>query len=134
MSATTATGARHCGSPNHVVGVAVGSQRTWPSGRTVGGVDVAALHRIKRLLAAGRAVEEGGSLTLIYVVDPNDAFASELLGLETARIVLDPERAAAFRWPTIDPLRSWSAGTESTIDTATRARLATDEGVDTLRR
>lgn len=105
-----------------------------PSGRAVGGVDVAALHRIKRLLAAGRAVEEGGSLTLIYVVDPNDAFASELLGLETARIVLDPERAAAFRWPTIDPLRSWSAGTETTIDPATRARLATDEGVDALRR
>jgi transcription termination factor Rho len=105
-----------------------------PSGRAVGGVDVAALQRVKRLLAAGRAVEEGGSLTLIYVVDPADAFAAELLGIETARVVLDAERAAAFRWPTVDPLRSWSAGTEATIDAATRARLATDEGVDALRR
>src|SRR5687768_16733016 len=39
-----------------------------PSGRTIGGVDTAALHRIRRYLGAARALEEGGSLTVIGVV------------------------------------------------------------------
>ena len=36
-----------------------------PSGRTVGGVDTATLHRIRRYMGAARALEEGGSLTVI---------------------------------------------------------------------
>lgn len=76
-----------------------------PSGRTLGGVDTAALHRVKRLLAAGRAVEEGGSLTFVYVVDPDEAGAAELLGHETARLTLDPAHGAG--WPPIDAARSW---------------------------
>lgn len=39
-----------------------------PSGRQVGGVDTAALHRIRRYLGAARALEEGGSLTVVGVV------------------------------------------------------------------
>jgi transcription termination factor Rho len=39
-----------------------------PSGRTVGGVDTAALHRIRRYLGAARALDEGGSLTVVGVV------------------------------------------------------------------
>lgn len=46
-----------------------------PSGRDIGGVDTAALHRIRRYLGAARALEEGGSLTVIGVAsgDPDNA-------------------------------------------------------------
>lgn len=39
-----------------------------PSGRDLGGVDAAALHRIRRYMGAARALEEGGSLTVLGVV------------------------------------------------------------------
>ncbi len=39
-----------------------------PSGRTVNGVDTAPLDRLRRYLGAARALEEGGSLTVIAVV------------------------------------------------------------------
>ena len=39
-----------------------------PAGRAIGGVDTAALHRIRRYLGAARALEEGGSLTVIGVL------------------------------------------------------------------
>ncbi len=39
-----------------------------PSGRDFNGVDTAALHRIRRYLGAARALEEGGSLTVIGAV------------------------------------------------------------------
>jgi transcription termination factor Rho len=38
------------------------------SGRDIGGVDAACLHRIRRYMGAARALEEGGSLTVIGVV------------------------------------------------------------------
>jgi len=52
-----------------------------PAGRTLGGVDVAALHRIRRYLGAARALEEGGSLTVIGVLsgDPDSTPAQVLL-------------------------------------------------------
>lgn len=52
-----------------------------PAGRTLGGVDVAALHRIRRYLGAARALEEGGSLTVIGVLsgDPDSGPAQVLL-------------------------------------------------------
>lgn len=53
-----------------------------PSGRTVGGVDTAALHRIRRYLGAARALEEGGSLTVVGVV-------SGELDNEMDRVLLD---------------------------------------------
>ncbi|TNE89200.1 MAG: transcription termination factor Rho [Deltaproteobacteria bacterium] len=44
------------------------------SGRDIGGVDGACLHRIRRYMGAARALEEGGSLTVIGVVsgDPGN--------------------------------------------------------------
>lgn len=52
-----------------------------PSGRTIGGVDTAALHRLRRYLGAARALEEGGSLTVIGVVsgDPGGGMDAVLL-------------------------------------------------------
>ncbi|MCB9687139.1 MAG: transcription termination factor Rho [Alphaproteobacteria bacterium] len=56
-----------------------------PSGRTVGGVDTAALHRIRRYLGAARALEEGGSLTVIGAVSGD-------LDHEMDRVLLDDLR------------------------------------------
>ena len=39
-----------------------------PSGRTLSGVDSTALHRIRHYMGAARALEEGGSLTVIGVI------------------------------------------------------------------
>lgn len=51
------------------------------SGREIDGVDATALHRIRRYLGAARALEEGGSLTVIGVVagDEDHAMARALL-------------------------------------------------------
>lgn len=59
------------------------------SGRLVGGVDAAIIQRTRRLLAAGRAIEEGGSLTLVSVLDDADAITAEFAGIENHRAVLD---------------------------------------------
>ena len=59
------------------------------SGRLVGGVDAAIIQRIRRLLAAGRALEEGGSLTLVAVHDESDPLTVEFAGIENHRTVLD---------------------------------------------
>ncbi len=56
-----------------------------PSGRSVGGVDTAALHRIRRYLGAARALEEGGSLTVIGAVSGD-------LDHEMDRVLLDDLR------------------------------------------
>lgn len=44
-----------------------------PSGRTVNGVDTAPLERLRRYLGAARALEEGGSLTVIAAVAADEA-------------------------------------------------------------
>lgn len=46
------------------------------SGRTIGGVDAAALGRIRKYLSAARAISEGGSLTMIGVLQETSADTS----------------------------------------------------------
>ena len=55
-------------------------------GRAVNGLDVGALQRIKRLIAAARDTREGGSLTLVAVLDEGDPVERELAGYENARM------------------------------------------------
>ena len=51
-----------------------------PTGRDIGGVDTAAMHRIRRYLGGARALEEGGSLTIIAVVsEPESRTGTALL-------------------------------------------------------
>jgi transcription termination factor Rho len=96
------------------------------SGRVVGGpatptsgggphaaLDVAILHRVRRMLAAGRALEEGGSVTLIAVVDDSDPVSAELAGIANHRLVLhatgelDEARSGTERRELLDkPARS----------------------------
>ncbi len=62
-----------------------------PSGRDLGGVDAAALHRIRRYLGAARALEEGGSLTVVGVVSGDPDSKMDRVLLEDLREVVNWE-------------------------------------------
>lgn len=63
-----------------------------PTGRDIGGVDASALHRLRRYLGAARALEEGGSLTVIGVVngDPAAEARTPAHGAVAPRTAVDP--------------------------------------------
>jgi transcription termination factor Rho len=65
-----------------------------PSGRDVQGVDTAALHRIRRYLGAARALEEGGSLTVVGVISGDDNRTNQVL-LDDLRDVVNWELVLA---------------------------------------
>ncbi|MEQ1502631.1 MAG: transcription termination factor Rho, partial [Myxococcota bacterium] len=105
------------------------------SGRMIGGVDTAAIHRIRRYLGAARALEEGGSLTVIGVVSGEIATHREPWGGGAAsdmdRVLLDDLREVV-NWelvlsrdladrgirPPIDPHRSGTRREERLLDPA----------------
>ncbi len=62
-----------------------------PSGRTIGGVDTAALHRLRRYLGAARALEEGGSLTVLGVISGDPANGMDAILLEDLHDVVNWE-------------------------------------------
>ncbi|MBM4391549.1 MAG: transcription termination factor Rho [Deltaproteobacteria bacterium] len=86
-------------SVNRLVRAAAGAVPA--SGRLVSGVDAAIIHRVRRLLAAGRSLEEGGSVTLLAVIDHDDPVSAEFAGIENHRLVLDEKGE-------LDPARSRS--------------------------
>lgn len=77
---------------------------TPPSGRAVGGVDVAAVQRARRVLAAARATDGGGTLAIVAVADWPDPF--ELAGAENQHVRLDP--GATTAWPAVAAAASWA--------------------------
>jgi len=83
-----------------------------PSGRDVGGVDPAALHRIRRYLGSARALEEGGSLTVIGVISGDAENRLDQVLLDDLRDVVNWElylsRDVADRglYPALDVGRS----------------------------
>ncbi len=89
-----------------------------PSGRDLdGGLDAAAMHRIKRLFGAARALEGGGSLTLVATAtddtgSADDAVARALGDAATARIQLSRELADTRVFPSIDVTRSFTREAE----------------------
>ncbi len=111
-----------------------------------GGFDAAAMHRVKRLFGAARALEGGGSLTMIAAATddtagPDDAVARALGDAATARIQLSRALADARVFPSIDVTRSFTRQAERlwTDDEATAAQrvrdLAREEGpADAMRR
>ena len=85
-----------------------------------GRVDGAALQKVKRLFAAARAAEGGGSLTLLATVGAGTTGADALVTEElahaaNAEIVLSRELAAARAYPPIDLLRSGNEYEESLL-------------------
>ena len=84
-----------------------------PTGRVVGGaVDAAAMHPTKRLLGAARAIEEGGSLTIVasVLVDTgsraDEVVVEELQGALNLELRLDRRLADLRTFPAIDVVAS----------------------------
>lgn len=95
-----------------------------PAGREMGGVDVAALHRLRRYLGAARALDEGGSLTVIGVVGgdvdnrANKVLLDDLAEVVNWELVLSREVADRGIRPAIDVHSSFTLRVE---------RLTSDE-------
>ncbi len=92
------------------------------TGREMGGIDTAALHRIRRYMGAARALEEGGSLTVIGVVSGDVASRTDATLLEDLRDVvnwelyLDRDLADRGIRPPIDVHRSGTRRVERLLD------------------
>ena len=95
---------------------------TPPSGRDLGGVDAVALHRIRRTMGAARALEEGGSLTVIGVVsgDPDsridNAVIDDLRDVVNWELCLSRDLADRGIRPPIDVQRSGTRRAERLLD------------------
>lgn len=61
------------------------------TGREIGGIDAAALHRVRRYMGSARALEEGGSLTVIGVVSGDLGTRQDQALLEDLRDVVNWE-------------------------------------------
>ncbi|MEO0600201.1 MAG: transcription termination factor Rho [Myxococcota bacterium] len=108
---------------------------TEPSGRAVGGIDTAALQRLRRYLGAARALDEGGSLTMIGSLDHEGERGRTLLDdlSDGVNWVLTLNRDVAARGirPPIDLQRSGTVREERLIGTAeTEARATWRQGLE----
>jgi transcription termination factor Rho len=95
-----------------------------PSGRDLGGADAAALHRLRRYVGSARALEEGGSLTVIGVVsgDPESkldrALVDDLRDVVNWELALSRDLADRGIRPPIDVHRSGTRRAERLLDPA----------------
>jgi transcription termination factor Rho len=96
------------------------------SGRTLsGGVDPIALYPPKRFLGAARAIEGGGSLTILAtcLVDTgsrmDDVIFEEFKGTGNMELYLDRRLAEKRLWPAIDIARSGTRREELLLDSTT---------------
>lgn len=90
-----------------------------PGGRQLhGSVDVQAIHLARRAFGAGRALREGGSLTMIATaltgtgVDVDRVLLDDLAGAANVEIRLDPGLAALGLLPPVDPTACHSRDAE----------------------
>jgi transcription termination factor Rho len=93
------------------------------TGRTMsGGVDIKALDIPKKLFAAARAFEEGGSLTVLATAlvetgsRMDDLIYEEFKGTGNLELVLDRRLADRRIWPAIDLSRSGTRREEKLLD------------------
>jgi transcription termination factor Rho len=91
-------------------------------GRIINGIDIAALHRVRRLLGSARALEEGGSLTIIGVLscDERNTMASALVeDLEDVvnwQLRLNRDIANQCIHPAIDVMQSGTLRSERLLE------------------
>lgn len=77
-----------------------------------GGVDANALHKPKNFFGSARAIEQGGSLTIIgsALIETgsrmDEVIFEEFKGTGNQELVLDRRQADRRVWPAIDPMRS----------------------------
>ena len=109
-------------------------------GRTTAGYDAVAVQRVRRLLGAGRALREGGSLTMVATLQTDGSPQQGSLegafhGTENASIVLDGDAALAGLFPALDPIRTRTHRAELLVDVdLRRERLRDVRDVEALRR
>ena len=101
------------------------------SGKTLtGGLDVRALDLPKKLFAAARALEEGGSLTILGTAlietgsRMDDLIFEEFKGTGNLELVLDRRLAERRIWPAIDLTKSGTRREEKLLDTRTLQAVA----------
>ena len=93
-----------------------------PSGRDIGGADAGALHRIRRYMGSARALEEGGSLTVIGVVTGDvdskldRALIDDLRDVVNWELCLDRDLADRGIRPPIDVHRSRTERAERLLE------------------
>ena len=102
---------------------------TPPTGRNlIGALDVAAIGKLKRVLAGARALDTGGSLTIIagQTIDSgarqDEVLADELTETAAVELVLDRAATAAAGHPLLDGARSFSRHGEALVTDATAWR------------
>jgi len=77
-------------------------------GRTLGGLDVAAIHAAKRCFGTGRKLEEGGSVTVVATArvdtgsDVDEAVVDAVMGAATTVVRLDRFAAERRAFPALD--------------------------------
>lgn len=107
---------------NRLLHASLADPGTTSVGRTLYDVDLAALVKVKRLVASARALEEGGSLTIIGVVsgDPSHPFSqalrAEMDDIVNWQVSLSTEVAAQCIHPAIDVSRSGTLRSEQMLD------------------
>ena len=107
---------------NRLLHATLADPNTTSVGRTLFDVDLAALVKVKRLVASARALEEGGSLTIIGVIsgDPAHPFSSalcaEMEDIVNWQVHLSAEVAAQCIHPAIDIARSGTLRSERMLD------------------
>ncbi|HEY1117790.1 MAG TPA: transcription termination factor Rho, partial [Acidimicrobiales bacterium] len=78
------------------------------TGRSLGGLDVSAVHAAKRCFGTGRKLEEGGSVTLVATAkvdtgsDVDAAVVDAVMGAATTHIRLDRHAAERRAFPAVD--------------------------------
>ena len=78
------------------------------TGRSLGGLDVSAVHAAKRCFGTGRKLEEGGSVTLVATAkidtgsDVDAAVVDAVMGAATTHVRLDRHAAERRAFPAID--------------------------------
>lgn len=99
------------------------------SGRAMpGGIDANSIYPAKRLLGAARAMEEGGSLTVIATASANEAEGDEsilgaLTGLANAELRLHAGATMLDVYPAIDVTASHTRNDENLVDDKVAAQL-----------
>jgi transcription termination factor Rho len=99
-------------------------------GRQLGDLDAAAMQRIHHYFGAARALEDGGSLTVIAVLSTETSdrvarsLAEDLDEVVTWRATLSAEVADRGVRPPLHASRCWSRGAESLLEPHEREQLA----------
>ena len=110
------------------------------SGRTMpGGIDANSIYPAKRLLGAARAMEEGGSLTVVATAsaeeaDGDDSILAALTGLANSELRLHGGAAMLGTYPAIDVMGSHTRNVSNLVDDKLEAQLvqlrSALEGID----